>query len=146
MTYRTVHMVRHAMPEDRLAVARVGESGGDQLLTFAYRAWRIHPALVHEMGDLSSHIAEAAVYDLDLLREGAPPVFTCWFELMAPESAPRDRLMTYRITEYGWELALRSDLVDPAVVRELNEHVMPTVCGILVPVNAGGGAPVALHR
>jgi hypothetical protein len=33
----------------------------------------------------------------------------------------------------SFEIRCRADMIDPALLREVNEQIFPIVCGILVP-------------
>jgi hypothetical protein len=126
--YRTIHVVRHVIPDGRLVHAKIE----DGVVEFAYRAWRIEPVLVQAMGLLSSRVAAAGIFDLD--PAGGEPALSVWFE-----AADIEPLMDYRVGQFEgmppfFELWVRKDHIDPAMVRELNEEVMPLVCGALVPV------------
>ncbi|HYF71776.1 MAG TPA: hypothetical protein VD864_03090 [Nocardioides sp.] len=132
MAYKTIHMIRHVMPDDRLAHLLVSQHGGIGMADFFYRAGHIHPALAREMADLSGAVADTGLYDLDPFREPHGAEFEAWFEVVPPELA-EDRPLRARFGELGWEMQIRGDMVDPALVKELNEIVMPKVCGLLVP-------------
>lgn len=134
MSYQTVHMIRHVMPDDRLAHLKVSQHGGIGMADFFYRAGHIHPALVRDMADLSRAVAETGLYDLDPFRDPVDADFEAWYEVVPPELT--DDLpdpMRAKYGELGWEIQVRGDLVDPALIKEMNEVVMPTVCGLLVP-------------
>jgi hypothetical protein len=134
MSYQTVHMIRHVMSDDRLAHLKVSQHHGIKIADFFYRAGHIHPALVRDMGELSQAIAETGLYDLDPFRDPSNADFEAWYEIVPPDLADdMPDPMRAKYGQCGWELQIRGDLVDPALVRELNENVMPTVCGLLVP-------------
>lgn len=129
MPYRTVHMIRHHLPDDRLAHLTVGDGG---VITFAYRAWRIHPALVRDMHALSASVAESGVYEL---ADGPvmSKVAVAWFQTDQGLAVP----LAHRVSIDGgvamFEMRARADMIDPALLRELNEFVLPEVCGMLMP-------------
>lgn len=129
MSYDTIHMVRRVMPTDRLAVAEVAQDG---IVTFSYRAPFIHPALVRDMGELSHAVAATGMLDLVPDIPGHPPHLISWlsrdFELEEPM---RPRVTVTDLISF--EIRCRADMIDPALLREVNEQVLPVVCGILVP-------------
>lgn len=134
MTYHTVHMIRHVMPDDRLAHLVVSQQRGIGMADFFYRAGHIHPALAREMAEISRAVAETGLYDLDPFREPVGAEFEAWFEIVPPELADdMPGPLRPRFGEMGWELQVRGDMVDPSLIKELNEVVMPRVCGLLVP-------------
>lgn len=133
MEYWTVHLVRHWIPDDRLVRATIDPSG---LITFAYRAWHIHPALVREFAALSDDVALTGILELDLSHQG-PPSLTTWVELVPPELqdvplVPRIGPPTATLPPF-LEMQVRRDLIDTAIAREFNEVVLPYVTTILVP-------------
>lgn len=134
MTYQTVHMIRHVMPDDRLAHLVVSQRGGLGMADFFYRAGHISPALAREMADLSRAVAETGLYDLDPFRSPVDAEFEAWFEVVPPELADdMPGPLRSRFGDLGWEMQVRGDMVDPELIKELNEIVMPRVCGLLVP-------------
>lgn len=134
-------MVRHVIPDDRLAHVTFTRGEDDDLLVFAYRAWHIEPVLVQDMGALSSAVASTGAFELDpeRLECKGPPKLEAWFELVPGDLMAPDKVMDYRVVKYdhmpaAFEIQCRAECVDPALIRELNEEVLPPVCGALVPV------------
>lgn len=132
MNYSTTHVVRRVMPTDRLAVAQLEK---DNTLVFSYRAPFIHPALVHDMGLLSGAVAQSGMLDIAPVVPRRPPHLIAWlsrdFDLEQPMRPKVD------VTDLiSFEIRCRADMIDPALLREVNEQVLPIVCGILVPTPA----------
>lgn len=126
--FQAIHMTRLCLPDGRLANVR---TNGDGLL-FEYRKWHAHPALVRQLDELSRGIAESGVFDFDPL--GSEPFIEVWYERV-PGDLMGDRIMVPRISGRLYiELQCRAELIDPEVVREINEEVMPSVLGMIVPV------------
>lgn len=136
MTYRTIHVVRHWMPDDRLAYSTVDAE--DEVVTFAYRAWHIHPLLVKGMDSISKGFADSGLFYLDPSRAGDEPTFTAWLARVPDDEMPDDQFIGYRVGPGGlWlppsiEVLVRASLVKPEVVREMNEEVLPWATGALI--------------
>lgn len=135
MYYTTLHYLRHYMHDDRLAQVVFAE---DATVLFAYRYGHIAPALVHAMASLSRDVATSGVLQLDLSNRGRPPKLMCWLEPGTLDDD--DPVMNARIgpgDDNGlppfFEVQIRSEHIDPALVREMNEYAFPEVCGVLVP-------------
>lgn len=133
-------MVRHYLPDDRLAYATVtpGVDGEEGVLTFGFRAWHIHPALVAGLHQFGDALANTDLYEFDLDRTGEPSELCAWFEAVPERLMPRGRIMTPHIDAPPnalpcFELRCRADLVDPALIREVNEHVLPWMTSLMVP-------------
>jgi hypothetical protein len=131
MSYRCLHVVRHVLPDDRLVNVRVE----DGLQIFEYRAWHIHPALVARMRVDSEQTARAGLLDFDVTRVGGPPTaVTAWMALDGTIEEP----MTWNVHPTSsmpdLEYRIRSDMIDPALLREMNEEALPFVLGAIVLV------------
>ena len=118
MTFRVIQMLRRVMPPDRLATVSVSE--GEALL-FAYRHGYVHPHLVAAMNQLGQQIVDSDLFTL--APEGLyVPQYSISFERT---SKVRGRMHCHVAEDPMFEIACRSDLIDAAVIRELNETVMP---------------------
>lgn len=127
--YRSSHILRHWMPDDRLAWSTIEDDG----FTFHLRAGRIAPALVAQVRDLSAATAALGLFDLAV--DGTPragPGVVAYFGLSERIELPMEVLVRCN-GGFEFEIALRSDMVDPALLRELNEEAMPRVAGLLAP-------------
>lgn len=133
MAYHTLWAVRHVMPDDRLATATVDVDA--DVIVVALRYGYVHPALARSMAAYSKAFADSDAFDLAGGPPGAPWV-SAWFEGVADERHTADGLMRASMTGSGpwaFEVLVRRDMIDPAMIRELNLEVMPTACGLLVP-------------
>lgn len=130
MRYRTLWVVRHVMPDDRLAhgVADID----DGVIAVTLRHGFIHPALVQVMADFSKRFADLGPYEMDPDHVDGTPGLTVGFERV--DSRFMEDLPMSIHFNGSFEIMLHEDLVRPELVREMNEEVMPVVCGVLVPV------------
>jgi hypothetical protein len=132
MEYRTLYVTRHVMPDDRLADVHLAADGS---LVFSLRAWHIHPALVQAMGDISRSFSNSGIIEL-CTNADRPPGILAWLEsgnLAAPLVPRIPAAIDGRL---AIEIQVSQDMIDPALMREMNEHVLPYVCSLLVPVTA----------
>lgn len=130
--YRTIHVARHYIPQDRLARATIE----DDVILFSYRAWHIHPALLAGVSELSQDIAWSGILDLEVDHTPEAPPIMAWFEPgnLAIPMRPRVGGASGNLPPF-FEIQCRADMIDPALVREINEKVLPWVCSFLVPVS-----------
>lgn len=133
MLYRTLHVVRHVMPGDRLATLAVE----DDAMVFAYRAWHISPTLVRDMGDLSRSVAACGVLELDPDHGPSDLPIMAWLESGDLDVPMRPRIAC-DATRLCFEIQVRRDMIDPALLREMNEIILPIACGLLVPARVAG--------
>ncbi|MGW0682907.1 hypothetical protein ACWD2L_06035 [Streptomyces sp. NPDC002754] len=138
--YRSICVARHWLPDDRLAhtVITAGADGEPDVLTFGFRAWRIHPALVAELNDFGAALANTDMYEFDLERVGGPSEVCAWFEAVPEHLMPPGEIMTPHVDAPPnalpcIELRCRADLIDPDMIREINEYVLPQLTGLMVP-------------
>ncbi len=131
--FMAIHVVRHHMRDDRLADVTFWDDG---LIVFSYRFGHIHPALVGELDRLSRDISHSGVVQFAPEHLDEPLHVMAWYE---PGGSP-DAPLTARAGPgdgYGlppfWEIQIRGDMIDPALVREVNEYAMPRGCSLLVP-------------
>jgi hypothetical protein len=132
--FRALHIVRFCLPGERLAHTWTDTRDGDAALFFEYRAGYTHPALVRELGQLARGIAESGVFDFDPAG-GGEPCLDVWYERV-PGEYLGDRILVPRIgsgSRLFIELKCHADLVEPEVIRELNEEVMPSALTGIVP-------------
>lgn len=136
MHYRTFWVVRHVMPEDRPAHVTTDLTTGDIVLSL--HQGFVNPQLAHTMAEFSRGFAESNLYDLDPVRDifkPDKPELIAWFEGVDQYFLGDQPMQVF----YGgrspafFEILVDKDMIDPAMIRELNDHVMPTVCGLLVP-------------
>lgn len=135
MHYRTLWVVRHVMPDDRLAHTSVDLDRGT--IALALRHGKIHPVLANAMRQFSQAFARSNLYDLDPTRmpDVDRPELIAWFEAVDDHLLDGQPLQVF----YGgkspafFNIIVDKSLVEPALLRELNEEVMPPVCGLLVP-------------
>lgn len=129
MEYSTTHIVRRVMPKDRLATAKIDDDGN---VTFAYRAGYVHPTLVHDMGMLSSAVAQSGLLTLVPQIPEHPPHLIAWLSRDPGLEQPMRQVV--EVTDLiSFEVRVRADMIDPALLREVNEQVFPIVCGVLIP-------------
>lgn len=133
-------MVRHWLPDDRLANARItpGVDGNTDVLTFGFRAWHIHPQLVADLHVFGEDLANTDLYEFDLDRRGGPSEVLAWFEAVPEHLMPAGKTMTPHVDAPPGalpciELRCRADLIDPALIREVNEYVLPGLMSVMVP-------------
>lgn len=138
MKYRTLWIARHVMPDDRPAYVKVDAEPDEGLISVAIRRRCIHPALVRSVGIFSEAFAQAGPFEMDPGHESQPPELQAWFEAADGRFTDDEPMRMYFGGRGPWffEILVRDDLVDEAVIRELNETVMPTACGLLVPLRA----------
>lgn len=131
--FMAIHVVRHVMPDDRLANVTFWEDG---LIVFSYRFGHIHPALVWELDRLSRDISHSGVVQYEPDRRGGKPHVMAWYEagegLAVPLHARAGPGDGYGLPPF-WEIQVRRDMIDPALVREANEFSLPYGCSVLVP-------------
>lgn len=131
MDWRTLYVARRVMPDGRLAYSKLDEDGTMQ---FWLKAGFIHPALVRDMGALSSQIAYSGCFDLDPSRVGMNPLFSAWIERVPGEDWPPGVVVRPRIGGKAFfEIQCRQDLIRPELAAEMNEQALPAVSGALVP-------------
>ncbi|GHG09967.1 hypothetical protein [Streptomyces hydrogenans] len=135
MKYRTLWIVRHVMPDDRLATARVDTDPEEALITLSLRYGYTHRALVRQMAIFSSAFAEAGPFELDPGHVMQRPELQAWVERTDRRFTDDEPMRMHFGGRGPWffEILVRDDLIDEAVVRELNADVMPKACGLLVP-------------
>jgi hypothetical protein len=135
MEYRSYWLVRHYMPDDRLATLALNEEGGRIRMTFAFRFGLIHPALVRAFATFSNSFEDAHILDFDWSYGTQHPEFQAWFTRVDEAHTggePVEAFVGGKDSIFA-EMLTHKDLIDPAVIRELNEEVMPSVSGLLVP-------------
>lgn len=128
MLYRSLHIIRHVMPDDRLAEAHMDEDG---VVVVNYRYGHIHPALMRDLWSMSTGLGAILEVKPDPDR---PPMVQAWLTSGELGMPMRPRLVSS--LPLSFEIQVRRDLVDPALLREMNEVAIPFVCGLLVPVLA----------
>ncbi|MFE6222990.1 hypothetical protein [Streptomyces sp. NPDC057854] len=133
MKYRTLWIVRHVMSDDRLAEVKIDIDDG--VIALALRHGHIHSALARQMAAFSHAFAEVGPFELDPGHVTQRPDLLVWFERVDGRFTDGEPMRMYFGGRGPWffEILLRDDLVDEALVREMNEDVMPTACGLLVP-------------
>ncbi|GGR51838.1 hypothetical protein [Streptomyces roseolus] len=132
MKYRTLWTVRHVMHDDRLAQVKIDIDEG--VIALALRYGHIHPALARQMAIFSQAFAEIGPFELDPGHMTQRPELLVWFERVDKRFTDGEPMRMYFGGRGPWffEILVRDDLVDEALVREMND-VMPTACGLLVP-------------
>lgn len=138
MQYRTLWVVRDHLPDGRLVSVAVGDGEAGAEVTMAGRPGVVQPVLWRAMAAFSGRFAETGLYDLDLAHAARPPDLQVWFE------GVEDRLLGNLPlnVHYGgassrfFTILVDRDLVDTAMLREMNEEVMPLICGLLVPTSS----------
>lgn len=132
--YKIIHIVRHVIPDDRLC--RV--TADADAMTFAHRFGHIHPSLVWEMNAISLELVRLQIFDLDPARLGQECSIQAMLTLT--DALPDGRVMSVHVippcafAPPCFEVAVRRGCIDPALLREMNEEVLPAGCGALVPV------------
>lgn len=136
MEYRTLYVVRHWMPDDRLASVRIE----DDVVIFELRSGHVSPALVAEMARTSAQVAATGALDLrpDLPGpgiEGRLVRVEDWLtggDAMAMHGKLHDGVISF-------EVLVHEALIDTPLVREFNSEAFPVVCGVLTPTTAPVG-------
>lgn len=136
MRYRTLWVARHRLPDDRLVHAAVELDGGAEAdIHLAVRKGRINPVLARAMAEFSHAFAQAGVFQVDPEQPGKPPELQVWFEGIEERYLGNLPMNVH----YGgagskfFTILVDEDLVEPALLREMNEEAMPEVCRYLVP-------------
>lgn len=139
MSFQSLYVVRHYLPDDRLTSITFNEYG----YVFAYRRWHIHPGLVAGMAQLAQDCSDADLFRVCYDWTG-PPVVECGYVL---SSLQRQPLVAHVRAgpPIEFEITLRRDLVCPAMVRELNE-ITPLLAHVLVPPALLGGGTTGARR
>lgn len=131
MEYRTLYVVRHWMPDDRLARAKIE----DDVVTFELRSGHVSPALVAAMSRVSSQVAATGALDL---RPGltGPGIQGRLFRVEDWLTGGEAMAMHGRLHEgvVSFEVLVHEALVDMPLVREFNDEAFPVVCCALIPV------------
>jgi hypothetical protein len=126
MSYRTFFVVRHVMPDDRLASVHLDEDG---VFVFGHRYGHVHPDLVRAMRGLSNQVSESGAVDL---AEAGGGGMAAHFEIVREDLLLPTQAMAWRVgAGPAFEMQCREGLIDPAMIRELNTEVMPWVCSRL---------------
>jgi hypothetical protein len=139
MDFAVHHVIRHHMPDDRVVNVRFWDDG---MIVCEYRFGYVTPLLVRELDTLSHGITESGVLQLDwALRDRSPQVM-CWFEtgdLAIPVRARVGEPDGYSLPMF-FEIQIRPKDADPAIIRELNQVILPSVCGVLLPYGSAVSA------
>jgi hypothetical protein len=134
--YRTLHEVGTNLPDGRAVDLEIK----DNLLHFVYQAGRVDPDLVRDLDELSRHMTRSGLLDIrpDRLIQAPDPLFKVHFEAVRRSAANMAQGFGTRIGQDRkipfFEIYCRWDLIDPVVIREMNEEILPVVCSVLVPV------------
>jgi hypothetical protein len=132
MDFAVHHVLRHHMPDDRVINVKFWDDG---MIVCEYRYGYASRLLVSRLDTLSHGITGSGILQLDWDLRGQPPQLMCWMEagdLGIPVAARVGEGDGYRLPMF-FEIQIRRDEVDPAVVRELNEIALPEICGVLLP-------------
>jgi hypothetical protein len=132
MDYRTLWIVRHVMPADRLATGRIDTEDG--VITIALRHGHIRPDLAQAMAAFSRAFAESGLFELDANRICGPPELSARFEPVDDHLLDGSPMRVLYGRE-AFDILVDRKAVDPALLREMNEEVMPLACDLLVPVS-----------
>lgn len=132
-----VHVIRHVMPDGRLANVTVT----DHSMTFAHRFGHIHPLVVAELNAVSRYSLESGAFGFEPWRLGGWSQHECWMELVPDKYMPHGRHLTFRVrssevTVPGFELGVREGMIDVALLREMNDTVLPAATAVL-PLTCG---------
>jgi hypothetical protein len=135
MKYRTLWVVRHVMIEDRLAHVKVDTDDRQGVVTMSLRSGKIHEDLARAMASFSKNFAASGVFELDTNHPQTMPELQAWFELVG-DHITGDRPMQPYLGGHNpsfFEILVNENLVNKDLIKELNEEVMPNICGLLVP-------------
>lgn len=134
MRYRTFWVARFVMPDGRLVYGDVDTDHDLGRITMGVERNRIHPELMREIAQFTRGFEDIEMLELDPDHPVDQPETQVHF-CRADSRFMDDRLLLAVPAGEGMciELLLREDLIDPALITELNQ-VMPTVAGLLVPV------------
>lgn len=130
MEYRTLWVVRHVMPDDRLAHAKVDPDG---TITLAVRYGHIHPALLHKISVYSETLSGVGLFDLDPQAQPAHPDVQAWFERVEERFTDNQPLKMYcggRMPMF-FNFLVRQDMAGEEFIREMNYDMLPDVVGRL---------------
>lgn len=136
MDFRTSFVVRHVLPDDRLANGKIDYDR--RVLTLEMRWGYVHPALVRDFNIISSAVNDSGLlaFEPDLTGPGieaemvrVEPWLTGDEPLLLLTTNITDRCITF-------EILAHEKLVDLALVREMNQYAIPDVCQVITPVAA----------
>lgn len=132
MDYRALWVVRHVMPDDRLAYGRV-DTNGIGTITLGLRFGYIHHGLTWALSLYADALSGAGFFDLDLRRATDRPDVQVWFERVDERFTDGYPLQMYvgGRRPLFFEFLVRDDMVDSALISELNEDVLPDIVGLL---------------
>lgn len=136
MDFRTSFVVRHVLPDDRLANGKIDPER--RIITLEMRWGYVHPALVRDFNIISSAVNDSGLlaFDPDLPEPGiqsemvrVEPWLTDDEPLLLRPTSLTDRCITF-------EILAHENLIDLALVREMNQYAIPDVCKVITPVTA----------
>jgi hypothetical protein len=130
MEIRILHIVRHVMPNGRLVSARLDDDG---VIIFEYRDRHIHPDLVHAWSGLGAAIGYSGLLERVEREPVRPPLVQAWAESgnLGIPMTPRIHLLDGM--PLAFEIRVMEEMIDPALLREMNEETLPHVCDFLIP-------------
>lgn len=137
MFWRSYHMAIPKIPDGRQAHLLITADQRGTLVTFLFEEGLIHPDLLVVFNQLSVAISESDLYDFDPEHRGKP-LLSAWLERVPAELMPPGEIMHPRAGVSAGlppfiEIMCLEDLVAPGVVREMNESLLPKVCGMFAP-------------
>jgi len=137
MLWRSYHLAVPRIPDGRQAHMLITAARGETLVTFLYEQGRIDPLLLGALNQLGAAVAGSGLYDLDQGHIGKP-LLSAWIERVPAELMPPGEIMHPRAGVSAGlppfiEIMCLQDLVAPGIVREMNESLLPTVCGMFSP-------------
>lgn len=137
MRYRTLWVVRHVMPDDRLVHAKMEPEDEHAVIALALRNGKIHPDLAYAMAEFSKAFAQTGLYEVDPGRTTEVPDLQVWFEGVGEHLMGGLPMRPHYggVGPHFFTILVDKRMVEPALLREMNEEVMPMVCGILVPTS-----------
>jgi hypothetical protein len=141
MHYRTLWVVRHVMPDDRLATVSINPAPGRDpdtaTIAIALRYGHVHADLAQAWSALSKSFADHGPFELDPDHDVRRPELQTWIERVDERHTGNAPMQAYfgGVGPHFFEILVNKDLVDPALIREMNEEVMPVACGVLVPAS-----------
>lgn len=134
--FQVLHVIRDTVPDGRL----VRLVTLDHVARFEYLAGHINPLLVGDINELSRHVARSGLFTYEVDRLGAEGAFRAWLEPGNPDYMAPGQTLQIRLPRAhpeappSFEVWCRSDMIEPEVLREMNEVALPAVCSVLVPI------------
>lgn len=144
--YSSLHIVRHHLPDDRLAQLHVDAE--NKILSYGYHFRHAHPLTVQSWGSVGKALALSNLFTLDeaaanAIARGDPGPsqgnLEVWIERVPGEYMPNGEPLAYRCGMVDahrpfLEIWTPAHLVSAPLADEMNFEVLPVSCRLLKPV------------